>query len=270
MANGEQGCLVTEFGELNKTKLRSLKNSKGKSGREKSLMIKEKNLQITKLKKRIKELLAKLKVERTEKNSRLTKELANQKINELRTDKNKVLRNQRIKTKVRENRLEELIQLVKDLKTEVSVKDKRLVYLERRIEHFKNTINKVRGAKRRKKYIKLEPKLSVEARRLKSIAENGIDVASYNVYVNTFRLVNFSKQNNLTVDLLSVMLQIDLEGSVITQQLKCGTRQTLNKGVKLGLLAIQQVKATKSYYLTVKGKEIVLNLKKYIKRRKDL
>lgn len=271
--NGVEGELSTGVLETpHETKRLSSKRSRGKSGKEKSIIIAELREIIKRLRGEIKKRKATTRRVRDEKNRRLKKEVLEEKISDLRKYKNTRIFNEKRRTRRRELRLakqQDRLKIIRELEKQLIEKDKLLEKEKCRSEKFKQTINRIRGSKRRKRIIKTPVRLSAEEKRIRDIANKGIDVASYNVYVNSFRLVNFAKANHITVDLLSIMLQIELEGSVYALSLKTGTRSILNRGVAQGLLAIQSVGATKHYFLTTHGMDKVLELKKYIKRRKD-
>lgn len=258
------------------TKKLSLKRSRGKSGRQKDIIIKELRETIKQLKVQRRLRKQTTKRVREEKNQRVTKEVVHEKLSILRRQKNrKIFREYRRALRKQhrlgrqEDRLKRIRELEKQLEKERTANQTLLEREKARADKFKAALYRTRGLKRAKRYITIPAKLSAEEKRLKSIANKGIDVASYNVYVNSFRLVNFAKDNRITSDLLACMLQIELEGSVTIHSLRTGSRGILNRGVGQELLSVQPVGATKHYYLTVLGMEKVLELKKYIKRRKD-
>ncbi len=244
-------------------------NSRGKSGRVKTAIIKDLRGTIAHLKTKIKWYQEKVRQEKKIKNSRYTKTKLKEKVADVREDKNRIIYNERKKVDRRDANVQELRNQLAERKRCVRAKDRTIDELKHKIEKQKLTLNKVRGSKRRKKKVFIYKKLTKEQQRYKDIADKGIDTSTYNLYTNSFRLARFAEENKMSVSLLGIMLQLEIENSCTTKELRCGTRAILNKGVREGLLSVQPTGATKHYFLTVKGKEITDSLRKYIKRRKD-
>lgn len=238
--------------------------SRGKSGKVKSEIIKENNLTIYTLKQRIKALQKTRDNIREEKNNRYTEEEFESKKSEIRLDKNKKLVNLKSKVVRRDNLVDEARETVEELSLIIKTKDREIVKLTKVIETKCEKIKEVSLRKRKVKYVYRDKPLSAEAKRLNKVLDGGITDAKYKFFVNTIKIINFAKNKRITPDLLAVMLQIEMEQSLMVKDMKTGTRSILNTGVRLEYISYQLANGIKHYYLTNKGTETVKEFKGFV------
>lgn len=241
-------------------------NPKGKSSVEKDLMIEDlKNCvkhQLTRIKK-LKYVIDKLKEERDE---RITIEG----LRKVRSDYKRKVINEKNKVSTRDKildvKLNEIVTLEKAMKTK-----------ERDITRLLKSVEKkdaeIKEANHRKKSVivkEVEKPLTPSAKRLEKIASKPLDERVINVLDNTVRIVKFAENNRMQPVLLSIILQIETEGSLRFSESLVGTRMNFQKLVDDELITYQLTKQIKNYYLTVKGKDLVKELKNFISNHKQL
>lgn len=239
-------------------------SSRGKSGKVKSEIIKQKNLTIYMLEARIAGFKRTIENLREEKNSRLTPKQVAVKKSEIREQKNRKLTNLKQKVARRDSIVEIREKTVEELSLIVKQNEKEILRLVKLIETKSAKIQEISQRKRKKIYKYRDKPLSAEAKRLNKILDGGITDAKYNFFVNTIKIVKFAKDKRITPDLLSVILQVEMESSLMVKDMKVGTRSILNTGVRLEYINYQLANGIKHYYLTNKGTEIVKEFRNFV------
>lgn len=242
-------------------------NLRGKTGRQLKEIVKELRKEIQALKfahkqhfKTRTELRGELRVVKKTK-------IDPEELDELREDKNKTITNLRVSRKHFKESAENLRIVVEGLEEKLKQKDREIANLEKMIVKLGEKVKLFKSQAHRKRRVKVKSvkrPLTAYAKRLEGMVERGVNEKHYNVYINSMKLVKFAELNNMSVELLTILLQLEAEQSCKVIDLKTGTRTILNTGVRKELINYQTANKTKNYFLTNKGSELVVKLRNYI------
>lgn len=171
----------------------------------------------------------------------------------------------------REEKIESLDEAIKDLDFIIKEQDKEIAKLNRELEKKEDLLDDVKSIKQTVIKKEVQVQLTPEAKRVQKIADNGVDTRVINHLEYTTRTLKFLKENNLTLEYLSVITQAELLGNVKTKDIGA-TYKLLNKIVSLGYLQSNNglVGASKYWFVSLKGKELLKNYKNILSYGKSV
>lgn len=192
-----------------------------------------------------------------------TKQLANQKNRTLTKIKEKNVLNRKLGR--REEKIEDLESELTNLEQQIKQQDKEIAKLNREVDKKEEKIAEVRTRKARGWTKTVKIPLSEEAKRIERIASNGASKQAIQNLEYVSRTANFLKERQLPLNLFEVITRTEVLGNVKTKDVGV-TYRILNKLVEDGYLnSSNELKgASKYWYITLKGKELIKDYRNYL------
>lgn len=122
-----------------------------------------------------------------------------------------------------------------------------------------------------KKVVVEKEELTAEEKKIKRLAEKPVSEKEYKINTIAESTLNFLKERSMSLELLSCITRLNAIPKLMKKELQL-TEKQIHKGEDLGLLSGEYVGAVqnrKYYYITPKGRELVQEYIEYIKKSKS-